>query len=326
VPDVFLTGGSGFVGGALCARLVADGREVTALARSDESAAKLEAMGARVVRGDVLDEASLREAIKGCGVVFNVAGTVGMCLPDPAPMYRVNVDGSVNVVRAAAAAGVRRVVHTSSAATIGEPTGVVATEDTPHRGYYLCHYERSKREAEQAVLAEGERLGVEVVSVNPASVQGPGRTGGTARLFIGFLSGRLRWAFDATVSLVFVDDCIEAHVRAEQRGEPGRRYLVSGVRCSIGELAEVLAEVAGVERKVRYLPPWVARAGAATVGGFFRLLRRRAPFCSENVRLVMHGPAYDGSRAARELGFDYTPLASWLRHTVEWYRAEGLVE
>ncbi len=326
MPDVFLTGGSGFVGGALCARLVADGRDVTALARSHQAAGKLKAAGARVVRGDVLDEASLREAIKGCGVVFNVAGTVGMCLPDPAPMYRVNVGGSVNVVRAAAAAGVGRIIHTSSAATIGEPTGTVATEDTPHRGHYLCHYERSKHQAEQAVFAEGERLGVDVVSVNPASVQGPGRTGGTARLFIGFLNGRLRWAFDATVSLVFVDDCTDAHILAERHGEPGRRYLVSGATCSVRKLAHVLAQVAGVDRKVRYLPSWAARAGAATVGGFFRLLRRRAPFCSENVRLVMHGPAYDGSRAARELGFDYTPLASWLRHTVEWYRAEGLVE
>jgi len=325
VPDVFLTGGSGFIGGALCARLVAEGREVAALARSDEAAAKLDAMGAQVMRGDVLDETALREAVAGCEVVFNVAGKVAMCLPDPEPMYRVNVDGAVNVVRAAAAAGVRRVVHTSSASTIGEPTGTVATEDTPHRGHYLCHYERSKHEAEKAVLSEGERLGVEVISVNPASVQGPGRTGGTARLFVGFLNGRLRWAFNATVSLVFIDDCTEAHIAAEKYGEPGRRYLVSGATGSLLELAEVLAGVAGVDRRLHLFPRWVARIGAGVLGGAYRLIRRQAPFCPENVRLVMHGPSYDGSRAAQELGFTYTPLENWLGRTVDWYRAEGLV-
>jgi dihydroflavonol-4-reductase len=313
------------VGGALCARLIGEGREVTALARSDGSAAKLETMGARVVRGDVLDETSLADVMTGCRVAYHAAGQVGMCLPDPAPMYRLNVDGSVNVVRAAAASGVRRVIHTSSAVTIGEPAGTVATEDTPHRGHYLCHYERSKHEAEQAVLAEGERLGIEVVSVNPASVQGPGRTGGTARLLIGYLNRTLRWAFDATLSLVFVDDCTEAHLGAEQKGDPGRRYLVSGVTCSVGELAELLAKVAGVDRRIHLLPRWVARFAAAAVGGAYRLIRRRAPLCSENARMVLHGPAYDGSRAARELGFSYTPLEEWLRCTVDWYRAEGLV-
>ena len=325
MPDVFITGGSGFIGGALCARLVAEGREVAALARSDEAAAKLEARGARVVRGDVLDEAVLREAVAGCEVVYNVAGKVGMCLPDPGPMYRVNVDGAVNVVRAAAAAGVRRVVHTSSASTIGEPTGTVATEDTPHRGHYLCHYERSKHEAEKAVFLEGEHRGVEVISVNPSSVQGPGRTGGTARLFIGYLSGRVRWAVDATVSLVFIDDCTEAHLHAERRGRPGRRYLVSGATLSLPDIASLLDDVAGVERRLRLLPGWVARIGAVFWGGAYRLFRRQAPFCAENVRLVMHGPSYDGSRAAKELGFVYTPLEEWLGRTVDWYRAEGLV-
>ncbi len=164
----------------------------------------------------------------GCRVVFHAAGVNAMCLPDPAPMYRANVDGPAGVVRAAAAAGVPRVVHTSSAVTMGEAAGVVATEATPHRGSHLSHYERSKHLGEQAVLAEGARTGVEVVCVNPASVQGPGRTGGTARLLIGYLSGRLRWTVDATFSLVFVDDCTRAHLLAERRGVPGERYLVSG--------------------------------------------------------------------------------------------------
>jgi nucleoside-diphosphate-sugar epimerase len=216
------------------------------------------------------------------------------------------------------------VIHTSSAGTIGESKGEVGTADTAHRGSYLSHYERSKTLGEQAVLAEGERLGVEVVSLNPASVQGPGRTGGTARILVGYLTGRLRWAVDTVLSLVYVDDCTAAHLAAEERGVPGRRYLVSGVTLSIAEAAALLGEITGEERRIRYLPGWLASCAAALVGGGYRLMKKQAPFCPEMARVVRHGTRYDGSAAAAELGFDYTPAEAWLRTTVDWYREQGL--
>lgn len=325
MPDAFLTGGSGFVGGALLRGLVAEGREVRALARSPEGEARVRAVGAEVAAGDLWDAPALRRGMAGCRVAFHAAGVNAMCLADPSDMYRANVDGPVEVVRAAAAAGVRRVVHTSSAVTIGEETGTVATEQTPHRGSYLSHYERSKHLGEQAVVAEGKRLGVEVVCVNPASVQGPGRTGGTARLLIGYLSGRLRWAVDATLSLVFVDDCTRGHLLAERRGVPGERYLVSGATLTVREALGVLGSVVGRERTMRFLPGWAASAGATVVGGAGRLADRPAPVCREMTRVMRHGAAYDGSRAARDLGLAYTPLEDWLRATVAWYREQGLV-
>ncbi len=131
---VLVTGGSGFVGGAIVARLLAEGREVRALARSDRAASALEAAGADTVRGDLDDAASLADAMRGCDLVFHAGGVNAMCLRDPGPMMRTNVEGSANVVRAAAEAGVARVVHTSSAAAIGEAAGTVGREDSPHRG------------------------------------------------------------------------------------------------------------------------------------------------------------------------------------------------
>jgi dihydroflavonol-4-reductase len=325
VPDVFLTGGSGFVGGALLRGLVARGREVRALARSPEAEAAVRSAGAEAVAGDLGDAAALRRGMAGCRVAFHAAGVNALCLPDLSEMYRANVDGPVEVVRAAAAAGVRRVVHTSSAVAIGEPAGTTATEQTPHRGSYLSQYERSKHLGEQAVLAEGKRLGVEVVCLNPASVQGPRRTAGTARLLIGYLSGRLRWAVDATLSLVFVDDCTAAHLVAEARGRPGERYLVSGATLTVREALEVLGSVVGEERRIRFLPAWAATTGATVVGGLWGLAGRPAPVCREMARVARHGAAYDGSRATRELGLAYTPLTDWLRATVGWYREQGLV-
>ncbi|MBP1633092.1 MAG: NAD-dependent epimerase/dehydratase family protein [Acidobacteria bacterium] len=325
MPDAFLTGGTGFVGGALLRRLVAEGRAVRALARTPEGQDLVRSLGAEAVAGDLADGAALRRGMAGCRVAFHAAGVNAMCLPDPAPLYRANVDGAAGVVEAAAAAGVPRVVHTSSAVAVGEAAGLVATEATPHRGSYLSHYERSKHLGEQAVQAAGERTGVEVVCVNPASVQGPGRTGGTARLLIGYLSGRLRWTVDATFSLVFVDDCTRAHLLAERRGVAGERYLVSGATLTVREAVALLARLAGTERRVRFLPAWTATAGAAVAGGAWHLAGRQAPVCREMARVLRHGAAYDGSRATRDLGLEYTPLEEWLRLTVEWYRQQGLV-
>jgi hypothetical protein len=147
VSRVFVTGGGGVVGAALVERLVARGDEVIGLARSDASAAAISARGAQVVRGDVLDEDALARGMEACALAFHVAGVNEMCVDDTGYMRRVNVDGAVNAVRAAQRAGVPRLVHTSSAATIGEPPGTVGSEATPHRGWYLSVYEQTKTEA-----------------------------------------------------------------------------------------------------------------------------------------------------------------------------------
>jgi dihydroflavonol-4-reductase len=322
---VLVTGGSGFVGRAVLDRLVASGRPVRALARSDESAAALAAAGAEPVRGDILDPPSLERALAGAEVVYHVAGVNGFCFPDPAVLYRGNVDGTRNLVRAAAAAGARRVVYTSSAATIGEETGTLATEASQHRGRFLSHYERSKHAAERVALEEARRLGLELVSVNPASVQGPGRTRGTARILIDALNGRLRMVVDSRLSVVDVADCAAGHQLAEERGAPGERYLLSGATLTVGEAVELLGRIAGTQELPRRLPPPAAMAMVAAVEGVARMRRRRPPVCREMVRTILHGHRYDGSRAARELGLAYTPIEESLRRTAEWYVAQGLV-
>jgi dihydroflavonol-4-reductase len=321
---VLITGGSGFVGGALLERLVAAGREVRALARSREAMAAVAAKGAEPVRGDVLDLASLVEAMRGCEVVFHAAGVNAMCPRDPRPMERVNVEGSGNVVRAAVATGVRRLVHTSSASTIGEPPGTVGREDSPHRGWYLSRYERSKHLAERRVLAWGRALGLDVVCVNPSSVQGPGRMGGSARLLLDLVNGRLPIVVDTHVSIVDVADCAEGHLLAEARGRSGERYLLNGFTITTREAVALLRRLTGEPRRVRFAPRWVARAAGEVAELAATLTRRDLPLCREAVRTLLHGHRYDGSRAARELGLRYTPMEETVRRTLAWYAERGL--
>lgn len=326
MPDggaVLVTGGTGFVGGPIIARLVADGRTVRALTRSDAGAERLAAVGAEPVRGDILDPASLRAAMEGCDVAYHVAGLNAFCLPDPAQLFLMNVTGMLNVVRTAGAAGVRRIVATSSAASIGEAKGTIGREDSPHRGTFLSHYERSKWQAEHEGFAAATAAGVELVSVNPASVQGPGRTRGTAKLLLGYLNGTLKTVIDSQMSVVDIADCVEAHVLAERHGVAGERYLVSGVTLTVRDAIEVMGRVAGIQGVPRVMPAPAAMATATVIGAIARLRRRRAPFCREMMRTLLHGHAYDGTRATRDLGLTYTPFEDTLARTLAWYQDNG---
>jgi dihydroflavonol-4-reductase len=322
---VLVTGGTGFLGRALVERLSRAGGRVKALARSDASSSQLAALGAEPLRGDVLNLDELVIAMRGCDVVYHAAGANAFCLRDPSPMFEVNVGGSRNVVFAAAQAGVRRVVYTSSAATLGEASGTIGSEESPHRGWFLSDYERSKFEAEQAVFATARETGLEIVCVNPASVQGPGRATGSARLLLDYLNGRLKAVVDSQLSLVDVADCTEGHLLAGARGIPGERYVLSGATLSVRDGLALVARLVGVDRPVRTLPPSVAMA-VATAAEMLGRARRGSPrICRELARTLIHGHAYDGSKATRMLGLRYTPVEETLRRTVDWWAEQGLV-
>jgi dihydroflavonol-4-reductase len=323
--SVLVTGGTGFLGRALVERLLRHGDQVKALARSDASASALAAMGAEPVRGDVLDRDSLVAAMRGCELVYHAAGANAFCLRNPSPMFEVNVRGSENVVHAAARAGTRRLVYTSSAATLGEVSGTIGSEESPHRGWFLSDYERSKAEGEQTVLAAAHETGLDVVSVNPASVQGPGRATGSAKLLLDYVNGRIKVVVDSRLSLVDIADCTEGHLLAGARGAPGERYVLSGATLSVREGLALVASVVGVDRPVRTLPPFITMAVATAAEAQGRIRRRRPSICRELARTLIHGHAYDGSKATQELGLRYTPVEETLRRTVDWWREQQLV-
>jgi dihydroflavonol-4-reductase len=315
-----VTGGSGVVGSAVLRHLLADGHEVRALARSDRSARLLEGRGATVVRGDVLDPLSLVELVTGCDHVFHVAGVNEMCSRHPSRMWRVNVEGTLHVLEASARAGVERLVHTSSAVTLGEERGTTGSEGSAHRGHFLSEYERSKTVAERLVFDVSRDI--EVVSVNPSSVQGPGRSTGTASLLLAAARGRLALLVDTMISLVDIDDCARGHLLAAEHGTPGRRYVLSGATLSIREAVRKLGRSA---RSPWYVDPAVVTALAPIADRLSRMAGIRSQLCAESARVLLHGHRYDGSRATRELGLEYTGLDDTLERTVGWFRGQGLL-
>ncbi len=294
-----------------------------ALARSADAARALRGRGAEPVVGDVLDPASLAPAAQGCSVVYHAAGVNTFCLADPTPMERANVDGSANVVAAAAAGGASKVIYTSSAAAIGEVPGTVGSEDSPHRGWFLSEYERTKYLAERRVLHDAAERGVEVVCVSPSSVQGPGRLHGTARLLLAYLNGTMKFLVDTRMSFLDIADCTAGHLLAEQHGKPGERYVLNGATFTTRELIGIVASATGIERRVRWLPGRVAMAAAVVVEAGARAARRKPPLCREMMRTLLNGHTYDGSRAERELGLHYTPVEDTITRTLRWYSENG---
>src|ERR1700744_157850 len=232
---VFVTGGTGVIGRALVTELVARGDEGVALARSGEAEGALRADGCEVVRGEVFDIDAMARGMDGCALAYNLAGVKKLCVQDAGPMRRATFDGAGAAVRAAQRAGLPRLVHTSSAATLGEEPGTIGNEWTVHRGWYLSTYERTKTEGEHAAMAAAREAEQDVVYVNPSSVQGPGRASGTGRFLLMALDGRLPVFVNTNVSLVDIADCVQGHLLAAERGAAGERYLLSGIRLTLSQ-------------------------------------------------------------------------------------------
>lgn len=323
--EIFVTGGSGLLGGHLISRLTSEGRSVCGLARSDAAGEAVSELGASVVRGDLFDDAVLRTGMLNADVVFHVAGVNEMCGSDPGAMDNVNVDGTAAVLRAASASGVRRVVYTSSAAAIGEESSQIGTEETTHCGEYVSAYARSKYLAELSAFEEADRLGVDLVAVNPSSVQGPGRATGSAALLIRALNSKRPLLFDTTLSIVDIEDCTTGHVNAAQHGRSGERYILSGATLTVADAIDLLAGSSG--RSIK--PRWVSRTMLQTAGMVAAHLvaaaRPSLGVCPELITTLLHGHSFDGGKASRELCFTYTDVSDTIGRTVTWLDEQGLI-
>ena len=323
--EVFLTGGSGLLGGHLLARLISSGVSVRALARSEAAATAVTEVGAMPVAGDLFTQDVLTEGMLGIDVVYHLAGVNETCSRDSRSMDRANIDGTVSVIRAAAAAGVRRVVHTSSAAAIGEREGLIGVEHTKHSGKYLSAYARSKHLAEMAALDEADRLGVDLVVVSPSSVQGPGRSTGSAELLLRALNAKRPLLVDTTLSIVDIEDCTTGHINAAEYGRAGERYILSGATLSIAEAVVLLSEAVGREIHPRWLSRGLVRTVGMTAARLAAAVRPSLGICPELITTLLHGHGFDGSRASTELRFTYAEVSDTINRTVRWFEEQGLI-
>jgi dihydroflavonol-4-reductase len=277
--------------------------------------------------GDLTDRGSLAAAVKGCAAVFHVAADYRLWVADPQPMYRANVDGSVNVLEAAAAARVPRMVYTSSVAVLGinrdrtpaDETTPVTLEDM------VGHYKRSKFLAEQAVRARAAELSFPVVTVNPSTPIGPGdiKPTPTGRILLDAAAGRMPAFVDTGLNLVHVDDVAQGHLLALERGEPGERYILGGEDFT---LERILIEVAQHVRRrastIR-LPHWLVYPLAVAAEGLALVTKREPRVTLDGVRMSTKHMYFSSRRAERELEYKWRDPRLAIVAAVDWFKQHG---
>ena len=313
------------VGSHLLDALIAQSDEVVALVRTNSAVRKVRTAGATGVIGNVTKPYDLAEAMWGCDTVFHVAGVNQGCPRKTARMEAVNIQGAVNIVEAAATAGVKRVVLTSSVASIGEESGTIGTEQTIHGGSYVSAYARSKHLGEQAAMRAAVDNDIELVVVNPASVQGPGRATGSAELLLRAMRSKRPWLVDVAVSIVDTEDCTNGHILAATNGKAGERYILSGATISVREIVKILSGLTDAPIRPHWLSEGVVSLLGMPLSRFAFTVGRSTSICPDLVRSLLHGHRYDNSKSRSELGLEYTPIEDTFARTIAWFRSEGIM-
>lgn len=319
---ILVTGATGFLGGALVRRLVADGHAVRILRRPASSLCALAGVRFDEVIGDLTDTASVARAVAGCECVFHSAALIQYWDAGNATQDAINVAGTRHVVDACVHHGVRRLVHISSVAAVGyAPDGVPVDETCAYNAQALrLNYADSKYAAEGIVRA-GVAQGLDAVMVNPGTIYGPGD-----RRRAAYVRGLSSW-FSAPggMSVVDVDDVVEGTVRAWQRGRSGERYILTAENLSYREVGRGFAQCLGRRGPQVVVPGWLLRVGAGVASALGRCIGRRPVLTPPMARAARARFYYSNAKACRELGMTFRPFAETAQRTVAWLRAEGLL-
>lgn len=327
-----VTGGTGFVGSAVVRALLGRGVDVVVMTRADSDRQLLDGLDIQTVIGDLDDPTSLKAAVAGCDALYHVAADYRLWIPKPASIYRTNIEGSTSLMRAAADAGVTRIVYTSSVATLGL-TGdrTPADETTPtHFDRMIGHYKRSKYLAEQAVQALIDDEGLPAVIVNPSAPIGPRdiKPTPTGRLVLDAAKGKMPAYVDTGLNVVHVDDVAIGHLQAFDQGKIGERYILGGEDMTLGEILGAIAENAGVRPPGIKLPIGLIMPIAYLTEAFWRLARRRDdPFVTvDGLKMAKKLMFFSSAKAKADLGYQPRPALQAFNDALLWYREQGYLQ
>lgn len=325
-PIALVTGATGFVGSAVARRLLDEGFALRLLSRPSSDRRNLQGLKATVVEGDLTDPESLKRAVDGCEAVFHVAADYRLWAPNPNELYEANVEGSRALVAAAHAAGVGRIVYTSSVAVLGIPkNGKPGDESTPVTvDDMIGHYKRSKFLAEEAVRELAE-AGAPVVIVNPSTPIGPRdvKPTPTGRVVRDAASGKMPAFVDTGLNVAHVDDVAEGHWLAYSKGVLGERYVLGGDDMSLKEILATIADITG-RRAPKIQLPHAAVMPVAHAAEFLARFTGRAPVATvEEIRMSKKRMYFSCAKAKRELGYAPRPARAALEDAVRWFRDNG---
>jgi len=325
---ILITGVSGFVGAAVAKAFAAEGWRVRGLARASSPATNLEGFPGDIVRGDMLDAAATARALEGCDALAHVAADYRLWAPDPEEIVRHNREGTRIVMEAALAARVKRIVYTSSVATIAPLPGGAAGEDRPlTEQTAIGAYKRSKVVAERLVERMVAEHGLPATIVNPSTPIGPRdvKPTPTGRILVEAATGKIPAFVDTGLNIVHVDDVARGHVLALEKGQPGRRYILGGEDVMLEALLAEVAHRVGRKPPTISLPTAPLMPLAAISEAWGRLTGKEPLFTRDALKMAKYRMFFSSERAKAELGYAARPWQQAVGDALDWFRAQGMI-
>lgn len=326
-----VTGTSGFVGSAVARRLVADGHAVRVLVRPTSDRRNLDGLPVEIVEGDLSQSETLKPAVVGCDAVFHVAADYRIWVPDGgASMYKANVDGTRDLIRAASDAGVDRFVYTSSVAVLYPLPGTEVADETATATVndMISHYKKSKFLAEQEVMRLVREESAPVVTVNPSAPFGPRdiKPTPTGRIVLDAAKGRMPAYLDTGLNAVHVDDVAEGHMLAYDKGEIGERYILGGDNMTLHDMIKTVTDHVGragpwmkLPRSPLYPVAWIAELVAQAT-------KREPVLTVDALKMAAKHMYYSSDKAREKLGYAPRPAVQALTEAADWYRENGFLD
>jgi dihydroflavonol-4-reductase len=327
---VLVTGATGFLGASLVRQLLARGEAVRVTARKGSNRSNIEGLDVEVVEADLSDPATLPAACHGIAALYHCAADYRLWVRNPAAMLRTNVDGSVALVRAAAAAGATRIIYTSSVAALGiNRNGTPGDEETPaHYADMVGIYKQSKYLAEAAVRALVQTEKAPVVIVNPSTPIGPRdiKPTPTGRVIVEVANGKMPAFVQTGLNIAHVDDVAHGHILALEKGRIGERYILGGEDLTLEQILHIVCAAVGRKAPTIKLPIAAVLPIAYAAEMAARLLPNWEPFATvDGVKMARKFMYFSSAKAVKELGYTSRPAAATLQDAVAWFQTRGYI-
>ncbi|TDI76372.1 MAG: NAD-dependent epimerase/dehydratase family protein [Betaproteobacteria bacterium] len=322
-----VTGANGFIGSAVTRCLLAAGHEVQCLIRPGSDRSNIDGLPVEITEGDLRDIASLKRAITNCENLFHLAADYRLWVPNPDTMYDINVKGTQTLILAAAEAGFRRIIYTSSVATMGlNSDGSPANEETPSSLVNMTgHYKRSKFLAEQVVQHLTDKHELPLVIVNPSTPIGPRdiRPTPTGRIVVDTLCGRMPAYMNTGLNIAHVDDIARGHLLAYMYGKPGERYILGGENMDLLQILQTIDKISGKKMKRIKIPVMLIFPIAWIMEKIATITNVEPRASIDSIRMAQKKMFFSSEKAIRELGYQYRPSTEAIKDAITWFESNG---
>lgn len=325
---IFVTGATGYIGNNLAKKLADEGNIIHALCRNEHTKV-LSHHNIKIFKGDITDKSSIENAIKDCEQVYHLAAYARVWAKNMSTFYKLNVDGLRNVLDAARNSSVQKIVFTSTAGTLGPSGSRPVKEDDARIGEPFTDYEISKTQAENLCREYCNKYDMHIVTVNPPRIYGPGiitESNAVTRLIKLYMAGK--WKFipgdgKRTGSYVYIDDIVNGHILAMQKGRNGERYILAGVNASYNEFFDLLAKATGKKISLIKLPVWLMMIAGNAMQLYTNITGKPPLLTPRWIKKYYHDWSLSSEKAQRELGYNYISLEEGLQKTVDWLKQQA---